>query len=69
MNTFTQAAYKFLWFGICIFAIAAMLYTIFKPMPTENMPSKIEIVDSYENCKIIRWTDPSQRWRYFLHCP
>ena len=68
MNDFTNFAYKFFWFGICIFAIAAMLYTIFKPPQNEVMPPKFEVVDTYKNCEVVRWTDPSQRWQYFLDC-
>lgn len=30
---------------------------------------KFEIVDTYENCKVIRYTDPSHNWHYFLRCP
>jgi len=68
MNDFTNFAYKFLWFGICIFAIFAMLYGIFKPTPEKKVESKFEVVDQYQNCSVIRWTDPSNRWQYFLKC-
>ena len=68
MNKFTQIAYNIIWFGVCIFAIFAMLYGIFKPLPKETIESKFEVVDVYKNCEVIRWTDPSNRWHYFLNC-
>jgi len=68
MNDLTNFAYKFFWFGICIFAIFAMLYGIFKPMPEKTVGSKFKVVDQYQNCNVIRWNDPSNRWQYFLKC-
>ena len=68
MNNLEQKAYIFLWFFMCIFAIFAMLYGIFKPMPERTVESKFEVVDQYQNCNVIRWTDPSNRWQYFLKC-
>ena len=29
---------------------------------------KFKVVDQYKNCEVIRWTDPSSRWHYFLNC-
>jgi len=29
---------------------------------------KFKIVDQYKNCDVIRYTDPSNRYRYFLDC-
>jgi len=68
MNNLDQKLYRFLWFGICIFAIFAMLYGIFKPTEEIIVKSKFEVVDQYQNCNVIRWTDPSNRWQYFLKC-
>jgi hypothetical protein len=30
--------------------------------------TKFEVVDHYKNCDVVRYTDPTQRWEYFLHC-
>ena len=68
MNTFTQAAYRFLWFGICIFAIFAILYGILKPPQKGVTSPQFEVMDKYKSCEVIRWTDPSNRWHYFLDC-
>jgi hypothetical protein len=32
--------------------------------PTE----KFKVVDQYEGCTVIRYTDPTNRWQYFLKC-
>ena len=35
----------------------------------DSPPTKFEMVDKYEQCDVVRYTDQSQRWHYFLHCP
>ena len=35
------------------------------PEPVENF----KVVDHYKNCSVIRYTDPTNRWNYLLHCP
>jgi hypothetical protein len=30
--------------------------------------SKFEVLDQYEGCSVIRYTDPTSRWHYFLKC-
>jgi hypothetical protein len=32
--------------------------------PTE----KFKVVDKYEDCDVVRYTDNTQRWHYFLDC-
>jgi hypothetical protein len=29
---------------------------------------KFGVVDQYKNCDVVRYTDPSNRYRYFLDC-
>ena len=29
---------------------------------------KFRVVDQYKNCDVVRYTDPSNRYRYFLDC-
>jgi len=52
--------------------IAAMFvllfFGIFIPENSESQP-KFQVVDKYENCDVIRYTDTTQRWTYFLKCP
>lgn len=67
MNNFTDFAYRLFWFGVCIIVIIMMLYVILNPPPKTVAP-RFEVVDTYKNCEVVRWTDPSQRWQYFLDC-
>ena len=29
---------------------------------------KFKVIDTYGTCAIVRYTDPSQQWHYFLDC-
>lgn len=53
--------------GIVISSIALLILFITNPQLTPEQ--KFEIIDTYENCKVIRYTDPSNSWHYFLRCP
>jgi len=34
-----------------------------------TLPQKFEIVDTYKNCEVVRYTPPSSaRYHYFLDC-
>jgi hypothetical protein len=47
-----------------------LLYGIFgQTEKTVEQNKKFEVVDRYEKCAVVRYTDPTQRWHYFLHCP
>jgi hypothetical protein len=44
---------------------------LFLTMITPNDPTpekKFEVVDRYKQCDVVRYTDPSTRWNYFLDC-
>ena len=30
---------------------------------------KFKVVDQYEGCQVIRYTDPTNQWDYLLKCP
>lgn len=51
---------------IIIFGIISLLVP---SIEAESSSGEIKVVASYENCKIVRWVDPSMRYQYFLHCP
>ena len=36
--------------------------------PKEEPQQKFKVVDKYKECDIVRYTDPSNRWNYFLDC-
>jgi hypothetical protein len=44
-----------------------LFYGIFKTENAEPEP-KFQVVDTYENCDVIRYTDSTQRWNYLLKC-
>jgi hypothetical protein len=51
-------------FLIC--GAVALLFTLFRP---ERKPEdRFKVVDTYKNCNVIRYTDPSNNWHYFFRC-
>lgn len=34
----------------------------------EEPKSNFEVVDTYKSCDVVRYTDETQRWNYFLDC-
>ena len=56
-------------FVIVIMGVVAMVIGIFGLFDTERTPEqKFEVVDSYQGCAVVRYTDETQRWHYFLDC-
>ncbi|NBX51110.1 hypothetical protein EBT25_14580 [bacterium] len=56
---------------ILAFAATGLLAAIFLSPDEPNKPkdkSKFEVIDTYKNCNVIRYTDPTSRWHYFLRC-
>jgi len=45
-----------------------LFFGIFMTENSESQP-KFQVVDKYENCDVIRYTDTTQRWNYLLKCP
>jgi hypothetical protein len=54
--------------GFIIGLGASFLFTAIILSPEERTPSKFEVIDTYKGCNVVRFTDPSQNWQYFLHC-
>ena len=50
-------------FGTFIVLFSAMIFAT-----PETTTEKFKVVDSYKGCDVIQYTDPSQRYQYFLHC-
>jgi hypothetical protein len=46
----------------CIFLLVQI--TSADPTPEK----KFEVVDKYGDCNVVRYTDETQRWHYFLDC-
>ena len=36
--------------------------------PNVEPAEKFKVVDTYEKCNVVRYTDETQRWHYFLDC-
>ena len=56
--------YSILLFGL-MFLVAYLLG------PTEEQgksKEKFQVIDRYEDCDVIRYTDPTNRWHYLLKC-
>jgi hypothetical protein len=58
-----QAVMWGLIFGAFIVLLIAMIFD-----RSETTKEKFKVVDSYKGCDIVQYTDPSQRYQYFLHC-
>jgi hypothetical protein len=44
--------------------LAAIVFSPDEPVDK----AKFEVLDQYEGCSVIRYTDPTTRWHYFLKC-
>jgi len=58
--------------GCCVtilaFAATGLLASIFLLPDEPKDKSKFEVIDTYKNCNVIRYTDPTSRCHYFLRC-
>jgi hypothetical protein len=50
-------------FGTFIVLLIAMIFDT-----PETTREKFKVVDSYKGCDIVQYSDPSQRYQYFLYC-
>lgn len=53
--------------GVTILFIA-FISTPESPQNGVEESPRFEVVDQYKNCDVVRYTDPSNRYRYFLDC-
>lgn len=53
--------------GIGIVAVLGLIIAI---VGTEDISpeKKFQVVDRYKQCDVVRYTDDTQRWHYFLDC-
>lgn len=53
----------------CAIVIAGLLLLAFATFkrPAESV-EKFKVIDKYKNCTVVRYTDPTNRWHYLLHC-
>ena len=54
-------------FVIVVMGVAAM-FIAFLTNPAQQAKTGFEVVDKYNNCDVVRYTDRSNTWHYFLDC-
>jgi cell division protein FtsN len=53
----------------CAIIIATLLLLIgFATFKDVEPIEKFKVVDQYQGCEVIRYTDPTNRWNYLLKC-
>jgi hypothetical protein len=52
--------------SIGLTAVFMLVFTFINPAPKSE--ERFKVVDTYKNCNVIRYTDPSNNWHYFLRC-
>ena len=71
MNPEEQKYFRFALTTAIILVVVVSFITIIRYTPESPKPVEkpsFEKVAEYENCDIIRWTDPSNRFQYFMKC-
>jgi hypothetical protein len=48
--------------------IGTFLLFIFKLDEPPEQANIFKVVSSYNGCEVVKWTDPSNRYQYFLDC-
>jgi hypothetical protein len=66
MNQRTEMIVQALAWSIGIVSFLLLTYAILddNAKPVE----KFKVVDQYQGCEVIRYTDPTNRWNYLLKC-
>jgi len=57
--------------GACIVLLtmgAFIGFLVFLGNGTNEVKTKFEVVDKYNGCDVVRYTDRSNQWHYFLDC-
>jgi len=52
----------------CMIVITGLLLIGFATFKDVGPIEKFKVVDQYQNCEVIRYTDPTNRWNYLLKC-
>jgi len=65
---FRESVVAFFFALIIILGLFFLVTSSWKPLRFGVESPKFEVVDQYKNCDVVRYTDPSNRYRYFLDC-
>jgi hypothetical protein len=52
----------------CMIVITGWLLIGFATFKDVEPIEKFKVVDQYQGCEVIRYTDPTNRWNYLLKC-
>ena len=52
----------------CMIVVTGLLLLGFATFKDVEPVEKFKVIDKYKNCNVIRYTDPTNRWHYLLHC-
>ena len=52
----------------CMIVVTGLLLLCFATFKDVEPVEKFKVIDKYKNCNVIRYTDPTNRWHYLLHC-
>ena len=56
-------------FSVALATFGVMILFITMITPDDPAPEKkFEVVDKYGECNVVRYTDRSSNWHYFLDC-
>ena len=55
--------------AFCIAVVGGVIMFVAIFATVDKGPAeKFKVVDAYNGCNVVRYTDDSQRWHYFLDC-
>lgn len=53
---------------IFAFSLTGLFVGIFMTPDEPTDVSKFKVIDQYQGCDVVKYTDPSSGWNYFLKC-
>lgn len=63
-----EAFFEFARGFLFCFGIVLVFISFATLIPESKPKEKFKVVDTYKGCDIVRYTDPSNDYRYFLDC-
>jgi hypothetical protein len=56
-------------FGLLVMGLFVLfIWSLNELSPEVSPEERFKVVDSYGSCAVVRYTDSSNRYNYFLHC-
>jgi len=70
MQTNKEAFLEILLGAIVPTVVLVLFFTFILTLgePEDEPREKFKVVDNYSGCNVVRYTDNTNRWYYFLHC-